>query len=305
MTAPVPAPSVGILVLDKPSDITSHGCVGAARRVLGTRKVGHAGTLDPMATGVLILGVGRGTRLLGHLALHDKDYTATIRLGSSTVTDDREGDVVTVAEPTVLAALRDDDIRRAMLPFTGEIDQVPTAISAIKVDGRRAHALVRAGEQVDLKARQVTVDRFDATEIRRGDGWIDIAVEVTCSTGTYVRALARDLGASLEVGGHLTSLRRTRVGAWSVDDAVSWSQLTESPEPRSLLIPLEQAARRSFPVVELDDHGALWVRNGRPVRDLLHDPVSVVTALLGPDGRLLALVGPSERGGTYLAVFVP
>lgn len=298
-------PPVGLLALDKPEGITSHGCVGAVRRVMGTRKVGHAGTLDPMATGVLLVGVGRATRLLGHLALHDKDYSATIRLGATTVTDDREGDVLTVADPSRLAAVSDDEIRDAILPLTGEIDQVPTAISAIKVDGKRAHALVRAGEEVDLKARRVTVERFDVTGIRRGEGWIDLDVDVTCSTGTYVRALARDLGADLGVGGHLTALRRTRVGAWSVDRCASWEQLTEGADPRALLIPLDDVARRSFPTVGVDADGATWVRNGRPVRELLVQPLEEVTAVLGPEGGLLALVGPSSRGGTYLAVFVP
>lgn len=307
MTTPVPLPPVpvGLLALDKPEGITSHGCVAAARRAMGTRKVGHAGTLDPMATGVLLLGVGRGTRLLGHLALHDKDYTATIRLGSSTVTDDREGDVVSIADPADVAAVADDRIRAEIIPLTGEIDQVPTAISAIKVDGKRAHARVRAGEDVDLKARRVTVERFDIVGIRRADGWIDIDVEVTCSTGTYVRALARDLGARLGVGGHLTSLRRTRVGAWPLSECASWTDLTESDDPRSLLVPLADVARRSFPVVEVDEAGALWVRNGRPVLELLDRSPEVVTAILGPGDVLLALVGPSERGGAYLAVFVP
>ncbi len=307
MTTPVPLTStpVGLLALDKPEGITSHGCVAAARRAMGTRKVGHAGTLDPMATGVLLLGVGRGTRLLGHLALHDKDYTATIRLGSSTITDDREGDVVSVADAAAVAAISEDAIRAGIIPLTGEIEQVPTAVSAIKVDGKRAHARVRAGEEVDLKARRVTVERFEIVDIRRGDGCIDLDVEVTCSTGTYVRALARDLGASLGVGGHLTSLRRTRVGAWTISACASWADLTESDDPRGLLIPLADVARRSFPVVEVDDAGALWVRNGRPVRELLDSSPEDVTAILGPGGVLLALVGPSERGGTYLAVFVP
>ena len=302
MTIPVP---VGLLALDKPAGITSHGCVAAARRALGTRKVGHAGTLDPMATGVLLLGVGRATRLLGHLALHDKDYSATIRLGSTTVTDDREGDVLELADPGALRSVTDADIEAGLVPFRGEIDQVPTAISAIKVDGKRAHALVRAGEDVDLKARRVMVDRFDILDIRRGQGWIDVDVEVTCSTGTYVRALARDLGAALGVGGHLTALRRTRVGAWSVDACVTWEQLTECEQPGDLVHPLADVARRSFPTVDVDAEGALWVRNGRPIRDLLDTTPEQVTALCGPDGHLLALVGPSERGGTYLAVFVP
>lgn len=301
MTTPV-----GLLALDKPGGITSHGCVAAARRVLGTRKVGHAGTLDPMATGVLILGVGRGTRLLGHLALHDKDYSATIRLGSTTLTDDREGEVVTTADPRRLAEITDEQVRAAMLPLTGEIDQVPTAISAIKVDGKRAHALVRSGEEVDLKARRVTVERFDSRAIRRGDAWIDLDVEVTCSTGTYVRALARDLGASLGVGGHLTALRRTRVGAWSVDDCVSWEQLTESADPQSLLIPLAEAARRSFRIIGVDAPTALWIRNGRPLREVsVLAEVVEPTAVLSPEGALVAVIGPGERGPVSLAVFEP
>lgn len=300
MTAPV-----GLLALDKPGGITSHGCVGATRRAIGTRRVGHAGTLDPMATGVLLLGVGRGTRLLGHLALHDKDYSATIRLGVSTVTDDREGEVTAVADPASLGTISDEQIYEAIRPLTGDIDQVPTAISAIKVGGKRAHALVRAGEDVELKARRVTVNRFDVTGIRRDDVGIDIDVEVTCSTGTYVRALARDLGASLGVGGHLTALRRTRVGGWSLADCISWEGLTESADPSSLLIPLATVARRSFPVLEVDAPGAVWVEGGRPVRELLTAPLTEVTGLIGPMDQLLALVGPSERGGSYLAVFVP
>lgn len=300
MTTPI-----GLLALDKPGGITSHGCVGAARRALGTRKVGHAGTLDPMATGVLLLGVGRGTRVLGHLALHDKDYSATIRLGASTVTDDREGEMLAVADSAQVRSTSDEQILQAILPLTGEIDQVPTAISAIKVGGKRAHALVRAGEDVELRARRVTVDRFEVMDIRRGADGIDIDVEVTCSTGTYVRALARDLGSSLGVGGHLTSLRRTRVGAWSLSDCISWDQLADSTDPASLLTPLGEGARRSFPVIEVDASGAVWVEGGRPVRELLTRPLTEVSALVGPTGQLLALVEPSERGGSYLAVFVP
>lgn len=297
------APS-GLLVIDKPEGITSHGVVGVVRRCLGTRKVGHAGTLDPMATGVLIVGVGRGTRLLGHLALHDKDYVATIRLGASTVTDDREGDVVAVADPAAVDAVTREALDRGVLSLTGDIDQVPTAVSAIKVEGKRAHALVRAGEQVDLAARRVRIDRFEILSVHRAPGVIDVEVSVTCSTGTYVRALARDLGSSLGVGGHLTALRRTRVGGWQVDEACTLEELTSAVRPRDLLVPLSVAARRSFPTVTLATGDADWVRHGRPLADVLPSDITEPTAVLSDEDDLLALVGPSMHGPGYLAVFV-
>lgn len=297
------APS-GLLVIDKPEGITSHGVVGVVRRTLGTRKVGHAGTLDPMATGVLLVGVGRATRLLGHLALHDKDYLATIRLGATTVTDDREGDVVTVADDGALSAVTDDALAQGVLALTGEIDQVPTAVSAIKVEGKRAHALVRAGEQVELASRRVRIDRFEILGVAREEGFIDVEVSVTCSTGTYVRALARDLGAMLGVGGHLTALRRTRVGGWSVLEACSLDDLTSAAHPRERLLPLAEAAKRSFPVVVLESTDADWVRHGRPLADVLPTEISAPTAVLSAEDELLALVGPTPRGPAYLAVFV-
>lgn len=296
------APS-GLLVIDKPEGITSHGVVGVVRRTLGTRKVGHAGTLDPMATGVLLVGVGRATRLLGHLALHDKDYLATIRLGATTVTDDREGDVVAVADEGALSAVTHEALVRGVLALTGDIDQVPTAVSAIKVEGRRAHALVRAGEQVKLAARRVRIDRFEVLAVDRGRDFIDVEVAVTCSTGTYVRALARDLGARLGVGGHLTALRRTRVGGWSVREACSLEDLTLAERPSDLLLPLAECARRSFPVVVLESTDADWVRHGRPLVDVLPAEISAPTAVLSEGEELLALVGPSPRGPAYLAVF--
>jgi len=296
---------VGLLALDKPEGITSHGCVAAVRRAMNTRKVGHAGTLDPMATGVLLLGVGRATRVLGHLALNDKDYQATIRLGASTITDDREGEFIERADPAHLRAIADSDVISGMRRLTGDIEQVPTSISAIKVDGKRAHALVRAGESVELKARRVTVERFDVVGMRRADEWMDLDVNVTCSTGTYVRALARDLGADLGVGGHLTALRRTRVGAWSVADCVTMDDLQSSADPVSLLIDPSTLAERSFPCVQVSSDQATFIQNGRPLREVLATPVDMVTAVLGPDRCLLALVGPSSSGGAYLAVFVP
>lgn len=300
MTAPGPS---GLLVVDKPAGTTSHGVVGQVRRILGTRKVGHAGTLDPMATGVLLVGVGRATRLLGHLSLHDKDYEATIRLGAATVTDDREGEVVAVADGQRLAAVSEAQIHAGIGLLMGEIDQVPTSVSAIKVDGRRAHALVRAGEDVELAARRVTVERFDVRAMRRDATWIDLDVDITCSTGTYVRALARDLGSQLGVGGHLTALRRTRVGAWSLASAVPWDVLQASPDPESLMTGLGECAMASFPTVAVAGEQVAWIVNGRPLADVLPFVVTQPTAVLEPGGDLVALVGPSDRGPAYLAVF--
>ena len=209
--------SSGVVIVDKPSAVTSHQVVGRLRRLLGTRKIGHAGTLDPMATGVLILGVNRATRMLGHLALHDKRYLATVRLGESSNTDDADGEVVAVADAS---ALTTDEVDRALDPQRGDILQVPTTVSAIKVDGRRAYVLARAGEQVELKARPVTVSRLDVLGARSSGAVCEVDLDVECSSGTYVRAIARDLGAALGVGGHLTALRRTRIGRYSLDDAV-------------------------------------------------------------------------------------
>lgn len=217
-----PGRTSGLVVVDKPAGWTSHQVVGRCRRLLGTRKVGHAGTLDPMATGVLVVGVNRATRLLGHLAAHDKTYTATLRLGQATVTDDAEGQVVAAVG---VVGLLPDQVRGAVGQFTGEISQIPSSVSAIKVGGKRAYALIRAGEQVELAARTVTVSRFDVLAVRTalvGDlPVMDVDIVVDCSSGTYIRALARDLGEQLGVGGHLTALRRTRVGAFDLSDRKS------------------------------------------------------------------------------------
>lgn len=293
----------GLLIIDKPADITSHGVVSRVRRALGLRKVGHAGTLDPMATGVLVLGVGRATRLLGHLMLHDKDYAATIRLGASTVTDDREGEVLATASAEAVAAIGDEDIRAGVAALTGVIEQVPTSVSAIKVDGERAHRLVRAGADVALTARTVDVARFEISSIRRREGSIDLDVDVTCSTGTYVRALARDLGAGLEIGGHLTALRRTRVGTWTERDAVSLTELEEATDPWALVVGIDDAARRSFPVRTVDADDAEHVRHGRPISWVTTD--DGVVALFDETSRLLALAEARRDHAHYLAVFVP
>lgn len=279
--------SSGVVIVDKPSGVTSHQVVSRLRRLLGTRKIGHAGTLDPMATGVLILGVNRATRLLGHLALHDKRYLATVRLGQSSSTDDADGDLVDVAPADGLLA---SDVDEAAERFRGRIQQVPSAVSAIKVNGKRAYQLAREGQEVRLKAREVEVARLEVYGVRRDGplGTLDVEIDVECSSGTYVRALARDLGDVLGVGGHLTALRRTRIGGYRLADAVV---LGDEPPP---LMSMAEAARLSFTCVELDAQEARDVGFGRPLkRSLPADP----TGLVGPDGELLALYRPAPGGG--------
>ncbi len=286
----------GIVVVDKPSGWTSHDVVGRVRRLADTRKVGHAGTLDPMATGVLVLGVGRATRLLGHLQLTDKEYLATIRLGQSTITDDAEGDVVST---TPAGHVDTDAIAAAMAPLTGSIEQVPSAVSAIKVDGQRSYARVRAGEDVELPARPVTVETFDLDEVRRDDEVVDVDVRVVCSSGTYVRALARDLGSALGVGGHLTMLRRTRVGGFDLASAHTLDELASA----FVMTDLDTAARSSFPTLDLTEAQAADVRFGRLLPGLglgADGPV----ALFDPDGRFLALYEQRGDDARAVAVFV-
>ncbi|MGH3457163.1 tRNA pseudouridine(55) synthase TruB [Aeromicrobium sp.] len=287
--------AAGLVIVDKPSGWTSHDVVARIRRIAATRKVGHAGTLDPMATGVLVLGVGRATRLLGHLQLTDKEYLATIRLGQSTVTDDAEGDIIGSASA---GHLDDAAIVAEMAPLTGSIEQVPSAVSAIKVDGKRSYARVRAGEDVDLPARPVTVETFELGEVRRHDDVVDVDVRVVCSSGTYVRALARDLGAALGVGGHLTMLRRTRVGGFGVDSAHTLDEL----ESRFVMTDLDTAARVTFPVRDLDASQAADVRSGRPILGIdlgTADPVAV----FDPDGHFLALYEQRGDDARAIAVF--
>lgn len=286
----------GLVVVDKPDGWTSHDVVGRMRRIAGTRKVGHAGTLDPMATGVLVLGVGRATRLLGHLQLADKEYLATIRLGRTTVTDDAEGEETAAVDAS---GVGDDEIRAAVAALTGDIEQVPSSVSAIKVDGVRSYARVRAGDEVSLPARPVTVSTFEVGAVRREDDVVDVDVRVVCTSGTYVRALARDAGAALGVGGHLTMLRRTRVGGFGLDVA----RTLEEHALDLALVDLADAARSSFPVVELDDAAARDVGFGRtlPGVDL---GVSGPAALFAPDGTFLALYEQREADARPVAVFV-
>ena len=282
--------------------MTSHDVVSRARRQLGTRRVGHAGTLDPMATGVLVLGVDRATRLLGHLALHDKSYDATIRLGASTVTDDREGDVIASASREELEEISDDRVHAVLLAMTGVIRQRPSSVSAIKVDGRRAYDRVRAGEDVELPDREVEITDILVSKITRDTGWIDVDVSVTCSTGTYIRAIARDLGQALHVGGHLTSLRRTRVGPFHLQESVGIDDIASG------LRSMEDVAPRCFPVVVLNERQADDARHGRPQTwpGLLSPGPH---ALIDEAGTLVALGQGHDQGegdGTtlkYMAVF--
>jgi tRNA pseudouridine55 synthase len=294
----------GLVVVDKPGGMTSHDVVARIRRLARTRKVGHAGTLDPMATGVLLLGVEKATRLLGHLALAEKQYAATVRLGVGTTTDDAEG------EPTGGApagALTEADIADALARFTGPIEQVPSTVSAIKVDGRRAYARARAGEEVELRPRPVTVHELALLEVRPAGDVLDVDVRVRCSSGTYVRALARDVGSLLRVGGHLTALRRTAVGAGdrsvTLADAAPLAELERSGELP--LLGLAEAARRFFPVLDVDEQAARDVGHGRPLDLAAPAQAGTPFGVLGPDGALLALYAGRDSGpATPVAVLV-
>ncbi len=293
MNRPADPAAAGLVVVDKPGGPTSHDVVSRVRRLARTRKVGHAGTLDPMATGVLVLGIGRATRLLGHLVAGEKAYDATIRLGARTLTDDAEGEVTGGAPADHLGV---DEVRAALGAFTGEIDQVPTAVSAVKVGGRRAYQRVRDGEDVTLDARRVCVHALDLARVRAEGAYVDVEVSLRCSAGTYVRAIARDLGEALGVGGHLTALRRTAVGAFGLDRARTLEQLEEDLG----LVGIDEAARASFPAVDLDETGARDVGYGRALAVTL--PGAGPVALFAPEGRFLALY--EQRGELARAVAV-
>ena len=281
----------GLVVVDKDPGMTSHDVVSRVRRLAGTRKVGHAGTLDPMATGVLVLGVERATRLLGHLMLTEKAYDATIRLGESTTTDDAEGEVVATH---ALDGTTEQAVRAELALFVGDIEQVPTAVSAIKVDGKRAYARVRDGEQVELKARPVTIHELTVHEVALPD----VRISVRCSSGTYIRAIARDLGAVLGVGGHLTALRRTAVGSFDLAVARTLEQLSAD----LAVLPIADAARASFPTVDLDAEQSGHVRFGRALRITL--PTEGPHAVFAPDGEFLALYEQRGEQARPVAVFV-
>jgi tRNA pseudouridine55 synthase len=296
-----------VVVVDKPAGMTSHDVVSRVRRIVGSRKVGHAGTLDPMATGVLVLGVERATRLLGHFLVTDKAYDATIRLGAATVTDDVEGEVLA---RTDASGVTDDDVRRGVRALTGPLQQRPSAVSAIKVAGVRAHARVRAGEDVELATRPVRVLTFEVHDLRRSydDGLavIDLDVSVVCTSGTYVRALARDLGAHLGVGGHLTALRRTRVGPFDLAQARTLDQLTADAATGVVGVPAVEAVRGAFGTVPVDEAQAVAVLHGNPVplSSLAADvPTEGLVGVTGPDGTLLSLAEPRDGSLRHLVVF--
>jgi tRNA pseudouridine55 synthase len=286
------------MVIDKPAGWTSHQVVVRVRRLLGTRKVGHAGTLDPLATGVLIVGVGKGTRLLGYLSRADKAYQATIRLGIATVTDDAEGGIVSAIGA---ADLREADVEEAIDKLKGDILQVPSAVSAIKIRGERSYARVRAGREVELRARPVRISSFElrsslATEAARIPV-LDLDVEVECSTGTYVRALARDLGAELGVGGHLTALRRTHVGTFGIDAA----QTLEEAEHELKILSLNYVAHECFAALTVSEADVSLIRHGRRLTNLTlpGNP----TALLDQAGQFLALYRQEGPDAVPDAVF--
>ncbi|WP_102143439.1 tRNA pseudouridine(55) synthase TruB [Mycobacterium hubeiense] len=283
----------GLVVVDKPGGMTSHDVVGRCRRIFGTRKVGHAGTLDPMATGVLVVGIERATKILGLLTATDKSYAATIRLGQTTSTDDAEGELL----HTVSAAdVTDAQIADAVAALRGEIEQIPSAVSAVKIGGQRAYKLAREGQTVELAPRTVRIDRFDVRDIRRHDDLVDVDVEVDCSSGTYIRALARDIGAALGVGGHLTALRRTRVGQFGLAQARTLDELTEGPQ---LSYTLDEACLLAFPRRDLTDDEAEDTRHGRPLAPAGIDGTYAATA---PDGHVIALL--KDQGARTKSVVV-
>ncbi|HLT09625.1 MAG TPA: tRNA pseudouridine(55) synthase TruB [Micromonosporaceae bacterium] len=288
----------GLIVVDKPGGMTSHDVVARIRRIAGTRRVGHGGTLDPMATGVLVIGVERATRLLTYLVGADKSYTATVRLGATTVTDDAEGEVTAWTSPS---GLTEAAVRKAAAGFVGEIDQVPSAVSAIKVGGVRSYARARRGEAVALAPRRVRISRLDVVATRAGTAEghevFDVDIEVDCSSGTYVRAIARDLGAVLGVGGHLIALRRTAVGSFTLAEAVTLEELAQRPEPVS--IPLATAVARCLPRRDVDAALARTLSHGGTL------PAAGIAGPYGvfaPDGRVVGIV--SERSGRARAEVV-
>lgn len=299
------------MLVDKPQGLTSHDVVARIRRLAGTRKVGHAGTLDPMATGLLIVGTVSATRLLTHLVGVDKEYTATIRLGQTSTTDDAEGEITAVADAALLASLTEEALAAGIAALTGPIEQVPSSVSAIKVDGKRAYERVRAGEEVELKARPVTIRSFELLAVHRPPeaAAIDLEVRVACSSGTYIRALARDLGTSLGVGGHLTALRRSKVGPFSVADATPLDALLAGDVALDAVrLSPSAAAARLFARLELSSEQAVDLGHGKKVETVWSaqgpQPQYVgvvpaahlgIRAAVAPDGRLVALVNAKQR----------
>ncbi|WP_330332935.1 tRNA pseudouridine(55) synthase TruB [Streptomyces sp. NBC_00536] len=295
-------PPDGLVIVDKPSGFTSHDVVAKMRGIARTRRVGHAGTLDPMATGVLVLGVEKATKLLGHLALTEKEYLGTIRLGQNTLTDDAEGDLTSSTDASgVTREAVDEGIRK----LSGEIMQVPSKVSAIKINGVRSYKRARDGEDFEIPARPVTISSFQVYDMREaeaedGTKVVDLVVSVVCSSGTYIRALARDLGADLGVGGHLTALRRTRVGPYKIDKARTLDQHQEE----LTVMPIAEAAAAAFPRWDLDARRASLLGNGVRLEMPEEYPVGRTVAVFGPQGTLLGLVENKGGKAKSLAVFV-
>ncbi|MCX4670393.1 tRNA pseudouridine(55) synthase TruB [Streptomyces sp. NBC_01381] len=291
----------GLVIVDKPSGFTSHDVVAKMRGIAKTRRVGHAGTLDPMATGVLVLGVERATKLLGHLALTEKEYLGTIRLGQNTVTDDAEGEITSSADAS---RIRRDAIDAGIAKLSGDIMQVPSKVSAIKIDGKRSYARARKGEDFEIPARPVKISSFTVYDVRDavaedGTPVLDLVVSVVCSSGTYIRALARDLGAGLGVGGHLTALRRTRVGPYKLDSAKTIDQLQEE----LTVMPVADAAAAAFPRWDVDEKRSKLLLNG--VRIEMPGEYAGVgpVAVFDPEGRFLVLAEELKGKAKSLAVF--
>ena len=284
----------GFLVVDKAGGMTSHDVVAVGRKALGTRKVGHAGTLDPMATGILVLGFGNGTRLLQYITDGDKSYLATIVLGASTITDDKEGEVISSAHAADVA---DSEIERVLKSMIGTIAQRPSSVSAVKVGGERAYDRVRAGESFELEARNVTITQLDILAVRHLDATTEVDVEVTCSAGTFIRAIARDLGEALKVGGHLSALRRTRVAGFTESDAVSFQDLKDQ---KFSPLNLADVARTTFSVRELTLEEVTELSFGRPLSE---NGTTSITAAMSPDNRLIALLKDDGKHAKPIAVF--
>ena len=284
----------GFLVVDKAGGMTSHDVVAVGRKALGTRKVGHAGTLDPMATGVLVLGFGNGTRLLQYITDGDKSYVATIVLGASTVTDDKEGEILT---STDASKVNDADIEKILKGMIGTIAQRPSSVSAVKVGGERAYDRVRAGEKFELDSRQITISQLDILAIRHLAATTEVDIEVTCSAGTFIRAIARDLGEALKVGGHLSALRRTRVAGFTEKDAVSFQDLKDQ---KFTPLKLADVARVTFSVRELTLEEVTELSFGRPLSE---NGTTSITAAMSPDNRLIALLKDDGKHAKPIAVF--
>ncbi|MCX5530937.1 tRNA pseudouridine(55) synthase TruB [Streptomyces sp. NBC_00006] len=294
-------PPDGLVIVDKPSGFTSHDVVAKMRGIARTRKVGHAGTLDPMATGVLVLGVERATKLLGHLALTEKEYLGTIRLGQNTLTDDAEGELIS---STDASGVRREAIDAGIAKLSGDIMQVPSKVSAIKINGVRSYKRAREGEEFEIPARPVKISSFAVYDVRDavaedGTPVLDLVVSVVCSSGTYIRAIARDLGAGLGVGGHLTALRRTRVGPYKLDSARTLDQLQES----LTVMPVAEAAAAAFPRWDVDERRGKLLLNGVRLEVPEEYAGAGPVAVFGPDGQFLALVEESKGKAKSLAVF--